>query len=102
MLLKSFFQRWGHQRNKSESLQQLNPKYEFTLDFFNKEEMKEIDMTHKICEECGMNIKYSRNITNMRTHLTLQHPEIALALAKGGKVDNKSATFGTFTIEKRY
>ncbi len=59
-------------------------------------------MTHKIGKECGIKIKYSGNITNMRTHLTLHHPEIALALAKGGKVDNKSATFGTYTIEKRY
>ncbi len=63
--------------------------------------MKEMDMTHKICEECGMKIKYSGNM-NMRTHLTLHHPDIALALAKGGKVDNKSATLGTFTIEKMY
>ncbi len=54
-------------------------------------------MTHKICKECGMKIKYSGN-TNMRTHLTLHHSDIALALPKGGKVDNKSATLGTFTI----
>lgn len=58
-------------------------------------------MTHKICKECCMKIKCSGN-TNMRTQLTLHHPDKALALAKGGKVDNKSATFGTFTIEKMY
>ncbi len=38
-----------------------------------------MDMTHAICKECHMEIKYSGNTMNMRAYLTCHHQVIALA-----------------------
>ncbi len=51
--------------------------------FFKKEGKKDIDMTHVICKDCRTKVKYSRNTTNMRAHLSRYHPA---ALAGDGQM----------------